>query len=150
MIARGMVSGPHDGGGYDRVKGFRRSAAPACDAVGAADRFVEEQLFEEDVRAVVAMMRPHRRERLMGWSEYRTGGANFRATISWDGSFEHAPQSADEQCLTVPRLVDVLASILVGSVKDQDALTAAQEFNVYRGVIRELYFRIDEMQSRYE
>ena len=148
MIGTRMISGARDGGSEDHVRGLRRSAAPA--PVAAADRFVDDQMFEEDVRAVVAMMRPHRRERLMGWSEYRTGGANFRATISWNGSFGLAPQSADEQCLCVPRLVEVLASILVGSVKDQDELTAVQEFDIYRGVIRELYFWIDEMQSRYE
>ena len=48
------------------------------------------------------------------------------------------------------RLTDVLESILVGSVKDQDELTAAEEFEIYRGVLRELYRRLDEMQSRYE
>ena len=31
------------------------------------DRFVEEQMFEEDVRAVLNMLRPNRRERLAGW-----------------------------------------------------------------------------------
>jgi hypothetical protein len=119
-------------------------------AARAADRFVEDQVFEEDVRAVLAMMRPNRRERLMGWAEYRTGGADFRATVSWDDSFSRAPQSKDEQRLSVPRMVDVLASILVGSVKDQDELTAAEEFYIYRGIIRDLYFRVDEMQSCYE
>ena len=113
-------------------------------------RFVDDQLFEEDVRAVISMMRPHRRERLMGWSEYRTGGADFRATISWSRSFERSSQSAEEQCLSVPRLTDVLESILVGSVKDQDDLTPAEEFEIYRGVVRDLYSRLDEMQSRYE
>ncbi len=34
----------------------------------------EDQMCEEDGRAGGAMMRPHRRERLMGWTEYRTGG----------------------------------------------------------------------------
>ena len=116
----------------------------------AADRFVEDQLFDEDVRAVIALMRPHRRERLMGWTEYRTGGADFRATISWGEAFGRAPQSDGERRLMVPRLVEVLASILVGSVKDLDDLTPAQEFNIYRGVIRDLYFRVDEIQSRYE
>ena len=133
----------------------RAAAAPEAGGSGAAaarvaDRFVEDQLFEEDVRAVVMLMRPHRRERLQGWAEYRTGGADFRATVSWDPSFERANQSAEERCLSVPRLVDVLASILVGSVKDQDQLTAAEEFNIYRGVVRDLYFRVDEMQSCYE
>jgi len=119
-------------------------------AAEVADRFEAEQLFEEDVRAVLGMMRPNRRERLMGWAEHRTGGADFRATISWDESFDRAPQSPDEQKLSIPRMVDVLASILVGSVKGQDELTAAEEFHIYRGIIRDLYFRVDEMQSCYE
>ena len=34
------------------------------------DRFVEEQIFEEDVRAVLSMMRPNKRERLCGWNEF--------------------------------------------------------------------------------
>ena len=115
----------------------------------AADRFVDDQMFEEDVRAVVALMRPHRRERLMGWAEYRTGGANFRATVSWDPSFAEGPQSGHERRLAVPRLTDVIESILVGSVKDQDTLDPAEEFEIYRGVVRELYRRLEEMQGRY-
>jgi len=120
-----------------------------------ADRFLEEQLFEEDLRAMLSIMRPNRRERLMGWSEYRTGGAHFRATISWDPSLEKTPaetraeQRLDMQ-LAVPRLTDVLESILVGSVKNQDELQAAEEFEIYRGVVRELHRRLDEMQSCYE
>jgi len=125
------------------------------DLAKAADRFLEEQLFEEDLRAMLTIMRPNRRERLMGWSEYRTGGAHFRATISWDPSLEQTPadtriaQRLDQQ-LAVPRLTDVLESILVGSVKNQDELQAAEEFEIYRGVVRELHRRLDEMQSCYE
>jgi hypothetical protein len=121
----------------------------------AADRFVEEQMFEEDLRAMLTIMRPNRRERLMGWSEYRTGGAQFRATISWDPALEETPaetrvaQRLDMQ-LAVPRLTDVLESILVGSVKNQDELHAAEEFEIYRRVVRELHRRLDEMQSCYE
>ncbi len=91
----------------------------------------------------------------MGWSEYRTGGAHFRATISWNPSLEQTPadnrvaQRLDQQ-LAVPRLTDVLESILVGSVKNQDELQAAEEFEIYRGVIRELHRRLDEMQRCYE
>jgi hypothetical protein len=117
-------------------------------AAQGADRFVEDQLFEEDVRAVVAIMRPHRRERLMGWTEYRTGGANFRATVSWERSFERAPQTPAERRLRIPRLADVLESILVGSVRDVDGLTAAEEFGLYRDVVRELYRRLDAIESR--
>ena len=116
----------------------------------SVDRFVDEQLFEEDVRAVLTMMRPHRRERLLGWSEYRTGGAHFRATISWDPSFEQSAQETTDQALSIPRLTDVLESLLVGSVKNQDELHAAEEFEIYRGVVRELHRRLDEMQSCYE
>jgi len=141
-----------------RGRGRTRAAVPGEAEAGgcggaaarAADRFVEDQLFDEDVRAVVALMRPHRRERLLGWTEYRTGGADFRATISWGEAFERAPQSDGERCLAVPRLVEVMASILVGSVKDLDELTPAQEFDIYRGVIRDLYFRVDGMQGCYE
>ena len=152
MIARGTTGGGRCGCGHHgqdrslRRHGSTRRAAAAI----AVDRFVDDQMFEEDVRAVVAMMRPHRRERLMGWAEYRTGGANFRATISWDESFGGGAQTAEEQWLAVPRLTDVLESILVGSLKDQDELTTAEEFDIYRGVVRELYRRLDEMQSRYE
>jgi len=123
--------------------------APAPDAA-AVERFVDDQMFEQDVRAVISMMRPHRRERLMGWTEYRTGGADFRATISWDKSFERQHQSPEDRRLSVPRLTDVLESILVGSARDQDELTAAEEFEIYRGVVRELHRRLDEMQSCYE
>jgi hypothetical protein len=141
----------------NEFNGIRRSDRPgmAPDLAKAADRFLEEQLFEEDLRAMLSIMRPNRRERLMGWSEYRTGGAHFRATISWDPSLEQTPadtrvaQRLDQQ-LAVPRLTDVLESILVGSVKNQDELQAAEEFEIYRGVVRELHRRLDEMQSCYE
>src|SRR5688572_29793108 len=53
-------------------------------------RWEQEQLFEEDLRAVLNMLRPNRQERLLGWSEYRTGGAGFRATISWDPATDPA------------------------------------------------------------
>src|SRR6476661_3337712 len=76
------------------------------------DRFVEEQMFEEDLRAVMLMLRPHRNERLAGWEEYRTGGSQFRATISWDPEF--ARDSAEET-LAIPKMADVLEAILVGS-----------------------------------
>lgn len=111
------------------------------------ERWTEEQMFEEDVRAVLLMMRPHRRERLQGWSEYRTGGAHFRATISWDEEFEHA---ANDEPLAVPRMADVLLGILVGSLKNDEEVPVPREFEHYRAVIRELHCRVDEMQSGYE
>ena len=124
-------------------------------------RWEQEQLFEEDLRAVLGMLRPNRQERLLGWSEYRTGGAGFRATISWDPDVErradgestlprrpgHNP--ADDH-FVVPQMTDVLESILVGSVKGADEMAAAQEFEFYREVIRELHRRLDEMQRCYE
>jgi hypothetical protein len=118
-----------------------------CLPEGNADRWMEEQLFEEDVRAVLAMMRPNRQERLAGWSEYRTGGAHFRATISWDKEFEHTSPSNP---LRVPAIADVLEAILVGSARNQDELTAVEEFEIYRDVVCELYRRLDQLQACYE
>jgi hypothetical protein len=106
---------------------------------------MEDQLFEEDVRSVVKLMRPHRRERLEGWQEYRAGGADFRATISWSPEFAH---DAQDDPLLVPHMADVLESILVGSVRCQDLLTAEQEFGMYRDVIRDLYQRLTVLESQ--
>lgn len=117
------------------------------------DRWNQEQLFEEDVRAVLSMLRPHKRERLLGWSEYRTGGANFRATITWDPELEVVAanaQSPAEAQLQIPRMADVLEALLVGSVKNQDELPAEEEFAVYREILREVGRRLDEMQRCYE
>ncbi len=150
MISRCVSSriGP-DAAGVQNLQ--RVAPAPgAAETAETVDRFAEEQMFEEDVRTVLSLMRPHRNERLMGWSEYRTGGAGFRATISWDDAFEQAGGSEYDRNLTIPRLTDVLENILVGSVKNQDELHAAEEFEIYRGVVRELYRRLDEMQSCYE
>ena len=117
-----------------------------CEMTGA-DRWMEEQLFEEDVRAVVAMLRPNRQERLAGWTDYRTGGKHFRATISWD---EHFELNTDDLGLAVPRMAEVLESILIGSVRNQDELSATDEFELYRRVIRDLYARLNQMQACYE
>ena len=121
--------------------------APGRDG-GGADRWAEEQLFEEDVRSVLMMMRPNRRERLLGWSEYRTGGAHFRATISWDEEFEVA--DAGRGRTRVPSMADVLEAVLVGSARHDDDLTAAEEFEIYREVVRELYRRLNDLQACYE
>jgi hypothetical protein len=123
-------------------------------------RWEQEQLFEEDVRAVLNMLRPNRAERLLGWSEYRTGGHGFRATISWDpeamelcSTQRRGPADrrnpADEH-FVIPQMTDLLESILVGSVRNADELEAKQEFDLYRQVIRELGRRLDEMQRCYE
>ena len=121
-----------------------------CSQQIGADRWMEEQMFEEDVRAVVGMLRPHRQERMAGWSEYRTGGKHFRATISWDEQFELASATEDAQGLSVPCMTDVLETILVGSARNQDGLTATQEFDLYRKIVRDLYRRLDQLQSCYE
>ena len=115
-------------------------------AEAGVDRFVEEQMFEEDLRAVLLMLRPHRTERLAGWQEYRTGGAQFRATIAWDPEFG---QGAGDQGLVIPRMADVLEAILVGSTRAQDELNADEEFGAYKKVVRELYRRLNELESRY-
>jgi hypothetical protein len=111
------------------------------------DRFVEEQLFEEDVRAIVSMIRPNRRERLMGWHEYRTGGKHFRATISWDPQYAEQPT---EEPISIPHLAEVLETIILGSVKSEAELPAADEFALYRGVVLELLKRLEEARSSCE
>ena len=128
----------------EQIKGrMQHRTAPAV------DRWVDEQMFEEDVRAVLLMMRPHRRERLMGWSEYRTGGRLFRATISWDEEFaadagsSPDPQPQDE-VFTVPNFADVLEALLIGSIRSDAELTAAEECEAYRALLRELERRVEE------
>jgi hypothetical protein len=108
---------------------------------------MEDQLFEEDLRSVLKLMRPHRRERLEGWQEYRAGGADFRATVSWSPELA---MDADREPLVVPHMVDVLEAILVGSVRSQDELSAEQEFGIYRRVVRDLCERLDELESHYQ
>ena len=120
------------------------AAGPAA----GADRWAEEQMFEEDVRSVLMMMRPNRRERLLGWSEYRTGGAHFRATVSWNEEFEVADGGRSQT--RIPNMADVLEAILVGSARHDDDLMPAEEFEIYRGVVRELYRRLNDLQSCYE
>ena len=113
-----------------------------------AERWADEQAFEEDVRNVLLLMRPHRRERLLGWSEYRTGGAHFRVTVSWDAELEAADEGRG--ATRIPNLLEVLEALLVGSARHDDDLMPAEEFDIYRGVLRELYRRLDELQSCYE
>ena len=124
------------------------STGAAAGAAAGADRWADEQMFEEDVRSVLLMMRPNRRERLLGWSEYRTGGAHFRATVSWDEEFEMT--DGGRSGTRIPNMADVLEAILVGSARHDDDLMPAEEFEIYRGVVRELSRRLDEMQRCYE
>ena len=123
-------------------------ANPGTRAASAADRWAEEQMFEEDVRAVLSMMRPNRRERLMGWKEYRTGGAHFRVTVSWDEEYESSTNGPP--ATRVPNLAEVLEAVLVGSALHDDDLLAAEEFDLYRGILREVYRRLDDLQQCYE
>lgn len=125
-------------------------ATATRDVSAGVNRFAEEQMFEEDVRAVLTMLRPNRRERLSGWDEYRTGGAQFRATLSWSPDFvDDGGEPADAR-FTVPHLADVLEAVLIGSVKSELDLPLTEEFDLYRGVVRELYKRVNDAQSRYE
>jgi hypothetical protein len=116
----------------------------------AVDRWVHEQMFEEDVRAVLLMMRPHPRERLMGWSEYRTGGSHFRITVSWDDDFAAMPPDLDPvtsppDVFAIPRLVDVMESLLLGSIRADAELSAEAECRVYRALVNALSRRIDRL-----
>jgi hypothetical protein len=132
----------------ERWKPSRQPAARPAGAVEAADRWAEEQMFEEDVRAVLSMMRPNRRERLLGWTEFRTGGSHFRITASWDEQFELADGGGGK--LRIPNMADVLEAILVGSAVHDDDMPAAEEFELYRAVLREVYRRLDDLQECYE
>jgi hypothetical protein len=154
MIGNESTYGSHDD--QDWTSDFRGEAAVATQAAtqtAAVDRWVDEQMFEEDVRAVLMMMRPNRRERLQGWHEYRTGGKHFRATISWDDEFATAGQPdrlpAGNEIATVPNLADVLEAILIGSIRSDAELTAEEETAAYRDVLRELAHRVDQFADRY-
>jgi hypothetical protein len=111
------------------------------------DRWVEEQVFEEDVRALIQFLRPHRQERMLGWNEMRTGGSQFRVTVSWD---PEAEQQNRDGSFAVPKMTDVLEAILIGSARNPDELQAKEEFELYRKVVQELSHRLDEMQACYE
>jgi len=109
-----------------------------------ADLWVDEAMFEEDLRAVLRMMRPHGRERLMGWAEHRTGGAHFRVTVSWDEDFARAART---RVLAVPNLGDVIESLLVGTARPAAALTRPEEFAHYRAVLHDVLRRVDAAEA---
>jgi hypothetical protein len=115
-------------------------------APSGVERWMEEQIFEEDVRAILTMIRPHRRERLEGWSEYRTGGAGFRVTVSWSEEF---PEETETFVWRVPRVAEVLESLLVGSLSNLDDLAPEREFAIYRQVVEQLRRRVDELEACY-
>ena len=151
----GFESNPDCNDGQDWTSDFREDVATKAKVAetAAVDRWVDEQMFEEDVRAVLMMMRPNRRERLAGWHEYRTGGKHFRATISWDDEFASDGQPdrlpSGNQISTVPNLVDVLESILIGSIRSDAELTGEEESAAYREVLRELSMRVEQFAERY-
>ena len=135
----------------DNVVDYAADAAcpPAVIGLGSdVDRWVSEQMFEEDVRAVLKMMRPNGRERLQGWNEYRTGGSHYRITVSWDDEFQITDGAAARSA--VPHLADVIESLLVGSAKHGDDVSAADEFDGYRQVVRDVYQRLQQRQACYE
>jgi hypothetical protein len=131
------------GAGLDR-EGLKRRVGPRT--AEAVDRWVDDQMFEEDLRAVLLMMRPHRRERLMGWNEYRTGAKHFRATIAWDEYFAEEGSSAvpHDESFSVPNLVDVLEAVLIGSIRSDSELSSEQEAEAYVAVVRELSRRVEQ------
>jgi hypothetical protein len=139
----------------DWTSDFRSESATKAKAAqtAAVDRWVDEQMFEEDVRAVLMMMRPNRRERLQGWHEYRTGGKHFRATISWDDEFATSGEPdrlpSGNEISTVPNLVDVLEAVLIGSIRPDAELTGEEECAAYRETLRELSLRVDQFAERF-
>ena len=108
---------------------------------------MNEQMFEEDVRAVLRMLKPNSRERLQGWNEYRTGGAHYRITVSWDDEFQI---TSKDNALAVPHMTDVIETLLVGSARNQDDLNAADEFEQYRRVVRDVYQRLEQREATCE
>ncbi len=133
----------------DNVVDYAESAPlPVMGLGGDVDRWVTEQMFEEDVRSVLKMMRPNGRERLQGWNEYRTGGSHYRITVSWDDEFQITDGA--EAKSAVPHLADVIETLLVGSAKHADEQTPADEFDGYRQVVRDVYHRLQQRQACYE
>lgn len=121
----------------------------------SVDRWVEEQMFEEDLRAVLKMMRPHGHERLLGWSEHRTGGSDFRVTVSWDdqsfaGGLASSPAMGPaESLLEVPRMADVIAALLIGSARSDADVSADDECDAYLAVLGEVARRVEELRGQF-
>jgi hypothetical protein len=138
------------GAGSDAVR--RALEAPVTPARAPVDRWVDEQMFEEDVRAVLQMMRPNRQERLRGWAEHRTGGQDFRVTVSWDPAAPSASSPAvaePEALLTVPRMSEVIASLLIGSARAEADLSGDQECDAYLAVLGEVARRVEELRGSF-
>src|SRR5256885_13497724 len=84
------------------------------------DRWVAEQIFEEDVRALVNFLRPHRHERLLGWNEMRSGGGGVLGGGSGGGENggpkrEGRPPRAEKK--------KGVESILVGLGREPEGVT---------------------------
>ena len=135
----------------DNVVDYAADAGPPCrdgPGQGDVDRWVTEQMFEEDVRAVLKMMRPNGRERLQGWNEYRTGGSHYRITVSWDDEFQITDGAAGKTA--VPHLADVIETLWSGRPSTPTTQTPADEFDGYRQVVRDVYQRLQQRQACYE
>ena len=133
--------GGHDGNGIEKARPRVRERTAA-----AVDRWVDDQMFEEDLRAVRPHHQQHRRERLMGWREYRTGGRHFRATIAWDEQFAEEGDGGGlpyEEAFSVPNTVEVLETILLGSIRSDADLDPEQEGVAYLAVVKELVRRVE-------
>jgi hypothetical protein len=119
-----------------------RTTGTIEDTARVLDRWADEELFEEDLRTVLRMIRPHRRERLLGWNEHRTGGRHFRATISWDDALAaDAPATPDpsptDDCFTIPNLPDILESLLTSAIRP-----GADRATAYQSLLRDLSHRL--------
>jgi hypothetical protein len=139
------------GAGDDAVR--RALEAPVTPARAPVDRWVDEQMFEEDVRAVLQMMRPNRQERLLGWTEHRTGGQDFRVTVSWDPAASQrasSPAVAEhEAVLSVPRMSEVIAALLIGSARADTDASPDQECDAYLAVLGEVARRVEELRGSF-
>jgi hypothetical protein len=74
-------------------------------------------------------------------------------TVSWDGTAErnrHNETDYETGPLILPKMADVIESLLVGSARHQDELLPREEFALYREVLHEVHRRLDEMQACYE
>lgn len=126
----------------------RRAVDETADVADALEaRWLEDAAFQERLRDLLALLRPHRVERLAGWREYRVRGHGFRVNVAWD---PQARRSSDFDESAIPGMVDVLEALLVGSAPDQDEIEPAEEFARYAQVVRELSARVEELRSRYE
>ena len=100
---------------------------------------------EQDVRTLLQILRPHGLRQVAGWNEHRCVGDHFRVTVSWDDALHRAGVN---EPYVIPRLADVMESILVGSARNQDELTPEAEFALYRAIVRELGQRLDSLLAR--